>query len=81
MKSTPESTGRARSRKFWGQILVVHPERLDDALLDTDVAHMRRNISTVLSLMRPTVGMRGLRPNLFEGRAHAGRGEAEGGPT
>lgn len=55
---------RDASRKFWGQLLVVHPERLDDTLLDADVAHTRRNTGSILSLIRLTVGLRGLRPRL-----------------
>ena len=35
---------REANRRFWGEILVAHPERLDDALLDADIAHARRNI-------------------------------------
>ena len=43
---------RDGARKFWGQMQVAHPERLDDTLLDVDVAHMRRNLDTILSLLR-----------------------------
>ena len=43
---------RDGARKFWGQIQVAHPERIDDTLLDVDVAHMRRNLDTILSLLR-----------------------------
>ena len=50
---------RNGSRKFWGQFQVTHPERLDDVLLDVDVAHTRRNLESILSLIR-CVG-RGLR--------------------
>jgi pimeloyl-ACP methyl ester carboxylesterase len=42
---------RDGSRKFWGQVLVAHPERLDDLLLDVDVAHTRRNVESMLSLI------------------------------
>jgi pimeloyl-ACP methyl ester carboxylesterase len=42
---------REGTRKFMGQIAVVHPERLDDALLDADVASGRRNIEGHLSLL------------------------------
>jgi hypothetical protein len=41
---------RDASRKFWGQVLVEHPERVDDRLLDVDVAHSRRNVESMLSL-------------------------------
>jgi len=43
---------REANRKFWGQIGVVHPERLDDALLDEDMASARRNADSHLGLMR-----------------------------
>jgi pimeloyl-ACP methyl ester carboxylesterase len=39
------------SRKFWGQLMVEHPERVDDRLLDVDVAHTRRNAESMLSLI------------------------------
>ena len=42
---------RDASRKFWGQVLVEHPERVDDGLLDVDVAHTRRNVESMLSLI------------------------------
>jgi pimeloyl-ACP methyl ester carboxylesterase len=43
---------RDESRKFWGLMQVAHPERLEDELLDVDVAHTRRNLDSVLSLIR-----------------------------
>ncbi len=58
---------RESSRKFWGQILVVHPEHLDDAFLDADVAHMRRNVGSILSLIRRAGGVGGLRRGLILG--------------
>jgi pimeloyl-ACP methyl ester carboxylesterase len=42
---------RDGSRKFWGQLMVEHPERVDDRLLDVDVAHTRRNVESMLSLI------------------------------
>jgi 2-hydroxy-6-oxonona-2,4-dienedioate hydrolase len=42
---------RDASRKFWGQLMVEHPERVDDLLLDVDVAHTRRNVESMLSLI------------------------------
>ena len=46
------SATRDGSRKFWGQVLVKHPEKLDDLLLDVDVAHTRRNVESMLGLVR-----------------------------
>ena len=42
---------RNGSRKFFGQLMVEHPERVDDRLLDVDVAHTRRNVESMLSLI------------------------------
>lgn len=42
---------RDGSRKFWGQVIVKHPERVDDRVLDVDVAHTRRNVESMLSLI------------------------------
>ena len=42
---------RDSSRKFWGQVIVAHPERVDDRVLDVDVAHTRRNVESMLSLI------------------------------
>jgi pimeloyl-ACP methyl ester carboxylesterase len=42
---------RDGSRKFFEQLMVEHPERVDDRLLDVDVAHSRRNVESMLSLI------------------------------
>ena len=42
---------RDGSRKFWGQVIVNHPERVDDLVLDYDVANMRRNVESMLGLV------------------------------
>ena len=58
---------RDSSREFWGKLLVAHPERLDDVLLDMDVAHMRRNAESVISVMTRVAGPLGRRlPKLGE---------------
>lgn len=63
---------REGNRKFWGEALVMHPERLADELLDVDVEHMRRNRDSALSLVRRVVGPRGVRRELMLGdRWHA----------
>jgi pimeloyl-ACP methyl ester carboxylesterase len=58
---------REANRKFWGQILVAHPERLDETLLDAHIAHARRNIESMLSLARAVGGMGGLQRRLVLG--------------
>jgi pimeloyl-ACP methyl ester carboxylesterase len=58
---------RGRCRTFWGEILVTHPERLDDALLDAILASQRRNIESHLSLLRCVLDACGLRRHLILG--------------
>ena len=58
---------REGNRKFWWQILVVHPEHLDDTLLDADVASQNRNIRSNLSLARCIADAGGLRRRLILG--------------
>lgn len=58
---------RDGNRKFWGQILVVHPERLDDGVLDADVAGQLRNTESHLSLVASIADAGGLRRNLIFG--------------
>jgi pimeloyl-ACP methyl ester carboxylesterase len=42
---------REANRKFWGQFGVVHPERIDEALLDEDMASVRRNVDSYIGLL------------------------------
>jgi pimeloyl-ACP methyl ester carboxylesterase len=42
---------RDANRKVWGQIGVVHPERIDEALLDEDMASTHRNIDSHIGLL------------------------------
>jgi 2-hydroxy-6-oxonona-2,4-dienedioate hydrolase len=60
---------RNGSRKFWGQVLVSHPEKLDDLLLDVDVANTRRNVESMLGLVSCIADARrlGLRRELILG--------------
>jgi pimeloyl-ACP methyl ester carboxylesterase len=58
---------RDSDRKFWGQVLVVHPERLDDAYLDADVASQRRNSASHLSLLHCVLDAGGVRRRLMLG--------------
>jgi pimeloyl-ACP methyl ester carboxylesterase len=59
---------REGTRKFWGQVLVAHPEYLDAAFLDVDVAHTRRNLGSIVSLIRSAIGMWGVRRRLVLGK-------------
>jgi pimeloyl-ACP methyl ester carboxylesterase len=43
---------RDGNRKFWGQVIVKHPERVDDLILDVDVAHSRRNVESMVGLIK-----------------------------
>lgn len=52
---------RDENRKFWGQLLVKHPERVDDLVLDVDVAHTRRNVESMVSLIACIADQRRLR--------------------
>jgi pimeloyl-ACP methyl ester carboxylesterase len=65
---------RDGSRKFWGQVLVKHPEKLDDLLLDVDVAHGRRNVESMLGFVRCIADARrlGLRRELILGERWRG---------
>jgi pimeloyl-ACP methyl ester carboxylesterase len=46
------NASRDGNRKFWAQLMVHHPERVDDLLLDVDVAHTRRNAESMLGLVQ-----------------------------
>ena len=58
---------RDGNRKFWGQILVAHPELVDDSVLDADVASQIRNKQSQLSFIAGALGLRGMRSELLEG--------------
>jgi len=58
---------RDRIRTLWGQVLVVHPERIEDALLDAAVASQRRNLASHLSVVRCLGDAGGLRRTLLLG--------------
>ena len=65
---------RDGSRRFFGQVLVEHPERIDDLLLDVDVANSRRNAESMLGLVARIADFRrlGYRRELMLGeRWHA----------
>jgi pimeloyl-ACP methyl ester carboxylesterase len=73
------NVNRNGSRKFWGQLMVEHPERVDDLLLDVDVAHTRRNVESMISLIACIADWRrlGYRRELILG----GRWQALATPT
>ena len=58
---------RDGNRKFWGQVLVTHPEKVGDALLDEDLASARRNSVSHLSLFPCLGNFRGMRRDLILG--------------
>lgn len=58
---------RESSRKFWSQLLVAHPDRLPEELLDVDAAHMRRNAESIRELLFLLIGPRGVRRELMLG--------------
>jgi pimeloyl-ACP methyl ester carboxylesterase len=63
---------RDGDRRFWGQVLVVHPERLDGAHIDADVASQRRNAASHLSLLGCVLDAGGVRQRFMLGeRWHA----------
>ena len=55
------------ARKLWAQILVAHPERVDDAMLIADVATQRRDLSSYLSILHPLSDIGGIRRDLILG--------------
>jgi len=62
---------RESNRTFWSDFLVARPECLADALLDADVAHMRRNVESMLGLLGRVLDARGIRRQLILGRRWA----------
>ena len=46
-----QPAARRASLQYLGRLQVAHPERLTDEFLDADVAHTRRNVDTILSLI------------------------------
>jgi pimeloyl-ACP methyl ester carboxylesterase len=52
-------------RQFWGQLLVVHPERLADDFLDAATASQRRNTASWFSLLDRVIELGGCRRDLL----------------
>ena len=58
---------RDDNRKFWEELLVARPEMIDDSLLDADVAHTRRNVETMLGLIKCMASRGGIDQRLVLG--------------
>jgi pimeloyl-ACP methyl ester carboxylesterase len=56
---------RQSARAFWRQLLVAHPERLDDDFLDACAASQRRNVESWFTLIDALIGIGGFRRDLL----------------
>jgi pimeloyl-ACP methyl ester carboxylesterase len=56
------------SRGVWTQILVAHPERIDDAVLVADAETQRRDLPAYLGMLSHVGGAGGVRRELILGR-------------
>jgi pimeloyl-ACP methyl ester carboxylesterase len=56
---------RDGTRAFWKQMLVAHPQKLENDFLDLSAASQRRNCRTWFSLMDSAFGLRGMKPELL----------------
>jgi pimeloyl-ACP methyl ester carboxylesterase len=56
---------RDSSRAFWKQLLVVHPERLEDALLDALTASQLRNVESWFTLIDRAFDVFGMKKELL----------------
>ena len=52
---------------MWAQILVAHPERVDDAMLIADVETQRRDLASYLSILHRLGDIGGIRRDLIFG--------------
>lgn len=67
VRSLMQKPTRQSTRAFWAQLMVAHPERLDDDFLDVSTASQARNAPTWFTLIDSTVDVRGMKPNLVVG--------------
>lgn len=67
VRSLMKRPTRESVRGFWRQILVAHPERLEDDFLDLSVASQLRNTPSWFSLLDRCNGPGGLKPELVLG--------------
>jgi pimeloyl-ACP methyl ester carboxylesterase len=58
---------RDSTRGFWKQLLVAHPERLEDDFLDLLTASQRRNAPSWFTLIDRAFDFRGMKPELLLG--------------
>jgi pimeloyl-ACP methyl ester carboxylesterase len=58
---------RDSTRAFWKQLLVAHPERLENDLLDVLTASQRRNAPSWFTLIDKAFDFRGMKPELVLG--------------
>jgi pimeloyl-ACP methyl ester carboxylesterase len=56
---------RDSTRAFWAQLLVAHPERLEDDFLDALTASQRRNAPSWFTLIDQSVDVRGMKKELL----------------
>jgi pimeloyl-ACP methyl ester carboxylesterase len=55
------------AKKLWGQILVAHPERVDEAMLVADVETQRRDLHSYLSILHRLADIGGVRREFMLG--------------
>ena len=67
VRSQMQKPTRQSTRAFWAQLMVAHPERLDDDFLDVSTASQARNAPTWFTLIDSTVDVRGMKQNLVLG--------------
>jgi len=58
---------RSSFRNFAKQILMAHPERMEEDLLDLSVASQRRNAPSWISMIDRTIDIRGMKPEFLIG--------------
>ncbi len=67
VRSQMQKPTRESTRAFWAQLMVAHPERLDDDFLDVSTASQARNAPTWFTLIDSAVDVRGMKQKLVLG--------------
>lgn len=67
VRSQMQKPTRDSTRAFWAQLMVAHPERLDDDFLDVSTASQARNATSWFTLIDSTVDVRGMKQDLVLG--------------